>query len=399
MSETRTYRGTSIEEVLPQIRAELGPQAVITRRREGVSGGIGGFFGKRCVEVEARAGLLDDMPTTAALPARQVFAAYDSSGPIATTDGADQVALDNPVIRAMVEQAGPFADHLRAAVDEPEPADEEPTRFEPFADFLPAFTTVSGTDPEDWDRVQARLIDLGLPEPVAAATIRDARRTMAPFLHDADPAELVRRAIARQIRIEHGWRTKRRTLALVGAAGSGKTLTAARLCHAYATGSPLAVRTLSLESPAAAHRLGTLTQHLDIGVRVAETPQDAATAAARMPGESLIVIDTPAVSPGEPEGIAQLAAMLEAVNPDETHLLVPASTDARAVARLHDAVARSIPINRLLITRLDEVESAAAAVGQSFTLKRPLSYVTSGRRPTAGLRPADAAELAGLVLP
>jgi flagellar biosynthesis GTPase FlhF len=222
---------------------------------------------------------------------------------------------------------------------------------------------------------------------------------MAPFHHGADPAGLVRRALARQIRIEHGWRTKRRTLALVGAAGSGKTLTAARLCHAYATGSPLAVRTLSLEPAAAAHRLGALTQHLDIGVRAAETPQAAASAAARMPGESLIVIDTPAVSPGDPEGIAALAAMLAAVDPDETHLLVPASTDARAVSRLHEALAPSIPINRLLITRLDEVESAAAAVGQSFTMKRPVSYVTSGRRPTAGLRPADAAELAAMVLP
>jgi len=55
MSDTKTYRGDSLEELLPQIRAELGEDAVVTRRREGVVGGFGGFFGKRCVEVEARA--------------------------------------------------------------------------------------------------------------------------------------------------------------------------------------------------------------------------------------------------------------------------------------------------------------------------------------------------------
>jgi flagellar biosynthesis protein FlhF len=50
---TRTYRGRSLEELLPRVRAELGPDAVIVRQREGLMGGVGGFFQKRCVEVEA----------------------------------------------------------------------------------------------------------------------------------------------------------------------------------------------------------------------------------------------------------------------------------------------------------------------------------------------------------
>lgn len=52
----RTYRGATIESLLPQIREELGPDAVIVRQREGLIGGIGGFFQKRCVEVDARPG-------------------------------------------------------------------------------------------------------------------------------------------------------------------------------------------------------------------------------------------------------------------------------------------------------------------------------------------------------
>ena len=53
---TRTFRGTSIEEILPRIRAELGPDAVITRQREGLKGGFAGFFQKKFVEIEAHAG-------------------------------------------------------------------------------------------------------------------------------------------------------------------------------------------------------------------------------------------------------------------------------------------------------------------------------------------------------
>src|SRR3954449_5965584 len=52
--DTRTFRGASLEELLPQIREELGPDALITRQRDGIVGGIGGFFGKKTVEVEAQ---------------------------------------------------------------------------------------------------------------------------------------------------------------------------------------------------------------------------------------------------------------------------------------------------------------------------------------------------------
>ena len=64
----RTYRGRTLEELLPQIRAELGPDAIILREREGLVGGVGGFFAQRFIEVDARRGegqsidIYDDAP-------------------------------------------------------------------------------------------------------------------------------------------------------------------------------------------------------------------------------------------------------------------------------------------------------------------------------------------------
>jgi flagellar biosynthesis GTPase FlhF len=51
----RTYRGRKLEDLIPQIRAELGPDAIILREREGLMGGLNGFFAQRCVEVDAKA--------------------------------------------------------------------------------------------------------------------------------------------------------------------------------------------------------------------------------------------------------------------------------------------------------------------------------------------------------
>ncbi len=64
----RTFRGRTLEELLPQIRAELGADAIILREREGLVGGIGGFFAQRFIEVDARRGegqsidIYDDSP-------------------------------------------------------------------------------------------------------------------------------------------------------------------------------------------------------------------------------------------------------------------------------------------------------------------------------------------------
>jgi flagellar biosynthesis protein FlhF len=396
-TETRTYRGATVEEVLPQIRRELGDDAMIIRQREGLVGGIAGFFSKKCVEVEAKGVPADRRGApTRAIPARRAFDAYDAAPAELSADTAE---LRNPVLEAMIEGARPFAEELEAAArdlapaqpaPEPGPEHDDP-RFEPME--------AQGAPEPAFAELEARLVELGLPEATAASVVREAERGMRPFDAEAAPQELVRRALARQVKIEHGWKTKRRTIALVGPAGAGKTLAAAKLCHAYSAGSRLAVRTLSLEPSTAAYRLGQLTDHLDIGLRIADTPQAAARAATRMQEESLIVVDTPPVGLRDAEAIASLSELLAQVKADEVHLVVPATMDARAARAFYDAVSPSIAVNRILITGVDDAPTLAPAVGLSFAVKKPISYLAKGRRATGGLRPADPAEVAELVLP
>ncbi len=50
------YQGRSIEELIPKIQADLGDDAIVVRRRKGLTGGIGGFFQRPFVEIEARPG-------------------------------------------------------------------------------------------------------------------------------------------------------------------------------------------------------------------------------------------------------------------------------------------------------------------------------------------------------
>src|SRR5688572_11513457 len=95
--ETKTYRGRSLEEVLPQVRDELGPDAIVLRRREGLAGGVAGFFQRSYVEVEARGSLPDED-------------ALETRNDRATAEG-----LATPGVQALVQQASPFADALKTA--------------------------------------------------------------------------------------------------------------------------------------------------------------------------------------------------------------------------------------------------------------------------------------------
>src|SRR3954454_25152531 len=96
-TDVKTYRGRTLEELLPQIREELGPDAIVLRRREGLGGGVGGFFQKHFVEVDARKALPDEIP----LEVRN--------------DRATEEGLSTPGIQTLISQAAPFADSLARA--------------------------------------------------------------------------------------------------------------------------------------------------------------------------------------------------------------------------------------------------------------------------------------------
>ena len=58
--QIKQFSADTIDEVLAQVRTELGEDAMILQTKRVVKGGIGGFFGREGVEVTAAAGARDD---------------------------------------------------------------------------------------------------------------------------------------------------------------------------------------------------------------------------------------------------------------------------------------------------------------------------------------------------
>jgi flagellar biosynthesis GTPase FlhF len=379
MSETTTYRGNSLEELLPQIREELGPDAVIVRQREGIVGGVGGFFGKKCIEVEAR-------------PApRAAFEAYDT--------GDDELSSE-PLLDALMAQTSPFVEQLSDALAR-RPELEVVERPQPVVtmdlDLRPPATPVRVEAGDEVPDVLAALAAAGIPAAVAEAIMDEVEHSLRPFEPHMPRRELARRALARRVKVAHMSRAKRRKIAVVGPPGAGRTLAAAKLSHAHMRAGR-SVTALSLEPVRSVERLNELTRGSGIDLEVADTYEKLELVKPELRSD-VVVVDTPAIAdPTDEAALAPTLEMLELLRPEEMHLLLAAGSNARAVTRYVDALAQHLTPSRILITHADLRPHTGVPVGMSLAAKIPVSFVAEGTNPAAGLTPAEPEPLARMVL-
>jgi flagellar biosynthesis protein FlhF len=189
-----------------------------------------------------------------------------------------------------------------------------------------------------------------------------------------------------------------RSLAFAGPGGSGKTLCSARIAAAYAAGSDLPVVCITLRPPDGGAELRALLEPLGVGVTVVDSGEQARAHVAGALSHALVVVDTPAVSPGDPAEVGRLAADLEMLGLDEVHLALPSTYSGAVAAELAD---RLVPlgVTHVALTHMDETTRVGGLVDFVIDAGRPLSYVSQGTEVPGGLAPADPLDIASLVLP
>jgi flagellar biosynthesis protein FlhF len=455
----KTFRGESLEELLPQIREELGPDAVILRQRDGLKGGVGGFFQKRCVEVDARAGakrvdtyagaaedeavraaldaeipdFADELdaeleaaedaleaedqerfvrpqpaPMTAPAPAMPPFQAgttFTVGAPIAAADPAIAEGLESPAIRALFEAAAPFAEQLQMAdaalprVEAPAPAASAPVEAPlPTPVVAAEVEPVAPARPAQADTQEYALVEGGLSPALAAEVVAETVSHLLPFGTPRQLKRLVRNALARRIPVQGPRALGGAALVLAGAGGSGKTLTVARLAAAYAQRSDLDVVVLALRPRDGGAELAGLLAPMGVGVEVFETAADAKARLADISDRTLVLVDTPAISPGDEEGVKALASDLRRLKGAEVHLCLPATLSAAAAKRLLVAFEALKPAG-IAMTHVDETPQVGAVVELAVSGGPALTFVGRDTGLEGGLEIADAADVAALVLP
>ena len=411
-SDTKTFRGRTLEELLPKIRADLGPDAIVLRRREGLAGGVGGFFQKSYIEVDARPALPDEKP----LEARN--------------DRATAEGLASPAIQALVDQAAPFADALAqaqgtvgdrahevliaaatAAAPDAGLYGPQPNRaaFEDAApDTVRAYVPAYEPEPVDEpaapldglgaerpvaaDAAEKRLVAAGLTASLAADVVGEAVAHGLPFAQPRALKKLIRTALARRVPVMADLGGDARTLAFVGAGGSGKTSATERLAAAYAAVDAEVV-VVSLRSNDGGTGLASRLEPLGVSVIAADDAEQAARRVTRRQA-SLTIVDAPAAGLADRAAVERIAGDLRTLGVEEVHLALPATLSASAAEELADALA-PLGITHVALTHADQTARPGAPVELAVTGRRALSYVCTREE----IAPVDPDELAKQLLP
>jgi flagellar biosynthesis GTPase FlhF len=440
---TRTYRGRTIEELIPQIERDLGADALIVSRRDGLTGGVMGFFQHPYVEIEAMPGtprldVYDEPPTAAPHIPEMTTAGWDE--PFAAPAGSQVLpfgevqppALSAPQVPygQYEEPAGHYVSPELAAMAYEQPAvapaplpstasappayPAVPERFE-FHELLeqagagqvpqlvepelePEHLTVApGSHSRAGARIEKSLLRYGVSAEFAAELIEAATAHTLPLAPRAGLAQAVLATLARRIPVAPPLPLTDVAVAVVGAGGSGKTTCAASMLAAYRSGSTLRASCASLLAPEGEQMQMLLSPQIVTPLSLGAARAIPALRSARR--EGLMILDAPGLSPAARGRIRELARLLSELAPDRVVVALPATLGATAADQLLSALA-PLRANALAVTHADETDQIGVAIEAACRHGLAPEYLLDRARGGGwALRRVDPADLAAKVLP
>lgn len=190
-----------------------------------------------------------------------------------------------------------------------------------------------------------------------------------------------------------------RTVAFVGPTGVGKTTTLSKLAANFKLKDNATVGFITVDTYrlGATEQLKTLASILEVPVRIVMTPGEIRAAMAELRDRDIVFIDTAGRSPRDRMRINELRAFLDAAEPDETHLVVSATTHPRHLDSLLERFGGD-QIQKLVLTKLDEAASYGPTFDVILGANKPLSYITTGQDIPDDIEVADPNRISRLIL-
>ncbi len=190
-----------------------------------------------------------------------------------------------------------------------------------------------------------------------------------------------------------------RTVALIGATGVGKTTTLAKIAARFVLerGVKAALITADTYRISAVEQLKTYSDILGLPIEIVYTPEELKVAIHKYRNKDLILIDTAGRSQNNEFQMKELQDLL-AINKNlEVHLVLSATTKARDAEVILDKFAACKP-SRVIFTKTDETASAGMILNLLKGRDISLSFLTTGQSVPDDILPANAKNLADLLL-
>jgi flagellar biosynthesis protein FlhF len=185
-----------------------------------------------------------------------------------------------------------------------------------------------------------------------------------------------------------------RVITLVGATGSGKTSTCAKLAAFYAVTLGKKVAWISADTirTAAISEANTYAEILGIPITFVYSPQELSSALEENKAMDLILVDTTGINPMDEDQVLTLGTYLTLLPARSVYLVASATmkdSDLIQTARTFSP----FNLRGLVMTKLDETTSYGSLFNLAANSKLPIAFFTEGQNIFGNLRPGQANNL------
>jgi flagellar biosynthesis protein FlhF len=185
-----------------------------------------------------------------------------------------------------------------------------------------------------------------------------------------------------------------RIMCLVGASGSGKTSTAAKLALFFSQKLDKNVVWVSTDTvrTGAIAETKAYTDALGVSLKLVFAPSELKEVIASAEPADLVIVDTPGYNPLDESQMVELGALLTEIPRRSTYLVTAATTKESDLYQIAASLG-IFSLNGLIVTKLDETFTHGSVYNFARKSQLCLSYFTTGKDALRNLEVANAARL------
>ncbi len=259
--------------------------------------------------------------------------------------------------------------------------------------------------PEELFDYYRQLIENQVADEIAADILRTVQAELRPEMFTS--ANAVREKIGEQLEkllpvsgpIIRKKNIGPHVAALIGPTGVGKTTTIAKLAANLKLREKRQVGLITIDTYriAAIDQLRKYADILGAPLRVVNSPEELREAVAALGDNDYVLIDTAGRSPNDAMKISELRSFIAAAQADEVHLVLSSTASAQAVDL---AVQRfgEVGVDKVIFTKIDEAAHVGVILNVARQINKGLSYITTGQDVPDDIEVGRGRRLAQLIL-
>lgn len=429
MNDVQTFTADTMQDALQQVRATLGPDAVIVHTRQvPVKSYLPWKKQKHETEITA---MIDasvpqrtkpvarprQIPPAKHVGRNRISASIPDDGvslELSTTATNTQTLTENPTKTSSLKPAesentferSPSITRNEATFDYSDRFEQRLNAIEQLIEKLSHQMPAGDVAeiPDDLFSLYSKLIEAEVPDDMAREFALQLKQYCTPdelkneSLMRSRMAGLIRNKLrcCGPIQVEQG---RQKIAALVGPTGVGKTTTIAKLAANFRLreGIKMGLVTVDTYRIAAVEQLRTYAEIIDLPMKVVTSPTDLRRALDEFAGLDLVLIDTAGRSPKDELKIKELKSLLGDAQIDEIHLVLSTIANAKTLKATAEKFS-AVNLSSMILTKLDEVDSIGSVLATQREIGLPISYITTGQDVPDDIEPADGDRLASLIL-